>query len=72
MTKTKKYKYIGRNGILVTRIQLDGINFIPMVELKAAAGKILTNGTTTSYIITVEESEANEWREISDTMAKDE
>ena len=32
MTKIKMYKYLGRNGILTTRIQLDGINFIPMVE----------------------------------------
>ena len=72
MTKTKKYKYIGRNGILVTRIQLDGIHFIPMVELKAGDGKILTNGNVTARIITVEESEISEWREILDTTAKDE
>ena len=71
MTKTKKYKYIGRNGILVTRIQLDGINFIPMVELKAAEGKILTNDIVTSYAITVEESEVEQWREIIDITAKE-
>ena len=71
MTKIKKYKYIGRNGILVTRIQLDGINFIPMIELKAAEGKILTNGNVTTYIITVEESEVDTWREIVDTTAKE-
>ena len=44
MTKRKMYKYLGRNGILTTRIQLDGINYIPMTELIAAEGKILTNG----------------------------
>lgn len=71
MTKIKKYKYIGRNGILVTRIQLDGINFIPMIELRAAEGKILTNGNVTTYIITVEESEVDTWREIVDTTVKE-
>ena len=68
MTKVKKYKYLGRNGVLVTRILIDGVNYIPMMTLTAEAGKILTNGETTVYSITVEADEVNLWREIPDKV----
>lgn len=68
MTKVKKYKYLGRNGVLVTRILIDGVNYIPMMTLTADAGKILTNGETTVYSITVEADEVNLWREIPDKV----
>jgi hypothetical protein len=66
MTKIKKYKYLGRNGILVTRILIDGAKNIPMLTLNADEGKILTNGEITTYSITVEEDEVKLWREIPD------
>lgn len=68
MTKIKKYKYLGRNGILVTRILIDGVNNIPMMTLTADKGMILTNGEMTTYSITVEEDEVNLWREIPDKI----
>ena len=68
MTKVKKYKYLGRNGLLVTRIIIDGVNYIPMMTLTADAGKILTNGETSVYSITVEADEVNLWREIPDKV----
>ena len=68
MTKIKKYKYLGRNGILVTRILIDGVNYIPMMTLIADAGKILTDGETSVYSITVESDEVNLWREIPDKV----
>lgn len=68
MTKVKKYKYLGRNGVLVTRIIIDGVNYIPMMTLTADAGKILTNGETSVYSITVEADEVNLWREIPDKV----
>lgn len=68
MTKIKKYKYLGRNGILVTRILIDGVNYIPMMTLIADEGKILTDGETSVYSITVEADEVNLWREISDKV----
>ena len=37
-----------------------------MMTLIADEGKILTNGETTSYSVTVELDEVNNWREISD------
>lgn len=66
MTTKKMYRYLGRNGILTTRILIDGVNYIPMVELVASEGMILTNGTTTAYSVVVEESLADSWREIAD------
>lgn len=68
MTKIKKYKYLGRNGVLVTRIIIDGVNYIPMMTLTADAGKILTNGETSVYSITVEADEVDLWREITDKI----
>lgn len=66
MTKKKMYRYLGRNGILTTRIHLDGINFIEMVELTADKGKVLTNGETLAYSLVIEKEEANQWKEITD------
>ena len=64
------YKYLGRNGILTTRIQLDGINFIPMTELIAADGKMLTNGERVVKSVIIEDEELSQWREIDDITAK--
>ena len=66
MKKTKLYRYLGRNGILTTRVLLDGIEHIPMVELVADSGKVLSNGETTKHSIIVEESKESVWREIED------
>ena len=68
MTKVKKYKYLGRNGVLVTRILIDGVNYIPMMTLTADTDKILTNGETSVYSITVETEEVDLWREIPDKV----
>lgn len=66
MITKKMYRYLGRNGILTTRILIDGVNYIPMVELIAEKGKILSNGKTTVYSVIVEENEVGLWREIED------
>lgn len=66
MTKKKLYRYSGRNGILTTCVLLDGINHIPVFELKAGEGKILTNGEKTVYSIIVEEDAIKDWKEIKD------
>ena len=47
MTKTTMYRYLGRNGIITTRVHLDGISFIPMVTLKAALPTGICTMTTT-------------------------
>ena len=66
MTSRKMYRYLGRNGILTTHILIEGTNYIPLVELVADKGKILTNGEKTVYAVVVEESDVNSWSEIAD------
>ena len=66
MKKIKKYKYLGRNGVLVSRIEIVGVDYIPMTEIIADEGKILTNGEITTYSITVENDSISEWKEIAD------
>ena len=70
MTKDRKYRYLGRNGILDTKVLLDGINHINIVTISADEGKILSNGERTLYTVTVEESEEHKWREITDNNKK--
>lgn len=64
MTKVKLYKYLGRNGILTTRILLDGINNIPMYQLTADKGMLLTNGEIKIKSVTIEEEDLPLWVEI--------
>ena len=66
MTSRKIYRYLGRNGILTTHILIEGANYIPLVELTADKGKVLTNGEKTVYAVVVEESDINSWSEIAD------
>lgn len=66
MTRKKLYRYLGRNGILTTRVLIDGVKYIQMYELIAAPGMILTNGEEQVYSIIVEESAAKQWKEIAD------
>lgn len=68
MTKIKKYKYLGRNGVLVTRILIDGVRNIPMMTLTADEGKILTDGETKTYSVTVENEEVDLWKEVPDNV----
>lgn len=66
MRKIKAYRYIGRNGIITSRILLEDAKNIPMMELVADNGKILTNGQTKTHCITVELEDVDNWKEIAD------
>jgi hypothetical protein len=66
MIKENVYRYFGRNGILTTKILLDGISHIDFVELRAEKGKILTDGTRLVHSIVVEPHEVSLWQEITD------
>lgn len=65
MTKKKMYRYLGRNGILTTHILIDGAKYIPMMELIASPGMVLSNGSTTLRSIVVEEAEVANWHEVT-------
>ena len=66
MTQEKRYRYIGRNGIITSPVLLNNIEHIPMTYLQANQGFILTNGKKQAYAITVETEDLDLWYEIVD------
>ena len=70
MIKTKLYKYLGRNGNIVTPILLEKVEPIPMVKIVADAGKVLTNGEEQVKIKTLFLDELEEWYEIDNPLVK--
>lgn len=66
MKKTKLYRYLGRNGIITSPILLDKIEHIPMLALKAAEGKVLTDGEQIVDAITIFAEDLTLWSEIDD------
>ena len=66
MTKTKMYRYLGRNGIITSPVLLDKIEPIVMYDLHASAGMVLTNGEKTSKSVLVFEDELKDWTETID------
>lgn len=60
------YRYIGRNGIITSKVFLDDIKYTPMMTLEADNGKVLTNGNIKTKWITVELDEIDNWKEIVD------
>lgn len=63
MTKTKLYKYIGYNGVITSPILLDAKHQV-WYELRAAGGKILTNGEKQLFAVMVPEAEVELWTEV--------
>jgi hypothetical protein len=70
MKQLKKYRYIGRNGIITSSVLLDGISHIDMLRIEAEPGFILTNGSVLAYAITIEVEELPQWYEIVDNTRK--
>ena len=70
MTISKEYRYIGRNGIIVSKVLLEDAKHTVMSCLKADEGKILTNGSKFVYSITVEAEDVDLWYEIADNTKK--
>lgn len=66
MTKTKMYRYLGRNGIITSPVLLDKVEPIVMYELRASYGKMLSNGEKITKAVTVFEDELKDWIEIDD------
>lgn len=65
MRQVKKYKYIGRNGTIITSIVIDGAtNKIDMLYLVADEGKILTNGEIQLHSVLTYPDEVSSWSEI--------
>lgn len=70
MITKKIFRYLGRNGTITTPIILENIAPIPMVNLIAEKGKILTDGHRKTYQVNIFEDEVNNWYEIDDDKEK--
>ena len=66
MTKTKMYRYIGRNGIVTTPVLLEDIKHYLRYRLEADAGKILTNGIKKVHVTEIDAEDLSDWYEISE------
>ena len=55
MKKQKQYRYIGRNGIITSKVLLEGINHIPMMHIEAEPGFLLLSF---AYFDSVQESQS--------------
>lgn len=66
MTKEKLYRYLGRNGILTTKVFIEDAKHIVLYSLTADEGKVLTDGTRTTDNVLVYEDELSNWKEIAD------
>ena len=70
MTKSKMYRYLGRNGIITSPVLLEKVEPIAMYELRAAEGKVLSNGEEFAKIKLVFADELKDWIEIDDPDLK--
>ena len=70
MKKSKKYKYQGLNGTIISNVLLEGINKIEMYELVAEKGMILTDGNLILKKALVLPEDLSEWSEIEDKSDK--
>ena len=66
MTKSKMYRYLGRNGIITSPILLEKVEPITMYELRAAEGKVLSNGEEFVKIKLIFTEDLKDWIEIDD------
>lgn len=64
MKKTKLYRYLGKNGIVTTPIEIIGVEPIRMFRLDADKDKILTNGEQFSISVQVFAEDLDNWTEI--------
>lgn len=70
MNIQKMYRYLGRNGTITSRVLLENISPIEMINLEASKGKILTNGQQKVYSILVFADEVDDWYEVEDNGQK--
>lgn len=70
MIQNKMYKYLGRNGNIMSPILLEKIEPIPMIKLVAEEGKVLTNGYEKVKIKYIFTDELVEWYEIEEPEDK--
>ena len=71
MKQYKRYRYIGRNGIITSAVLLDDVKYIPMLYLEAEPGFILTDGQVKKRATIIMAEDLPSWYEIVDNTKKD-
>lgn len=66
MIKQERYRYLGKNGIVTTPIQIVGIEPILMYYIAAEEGKILTDGERYTQQTEIFAEDLDKWKEIDD------
>ena len=66
MTKIKRYRYLGKNGIVTTSVLIDGVDPILMYRLVADEGKVMTDGTKMVRQVEIFAEDLDAWKEIDD------
>lgn len=69
MKRIKKYRYVGRNGILTSFVELENVPHTVIYILQADEGKLLTNGERVEKTVPVHEENLFDWHEIDDPEA---
>lgn len=64
MTKIKRYRYLGKNGIVTTSVLIDGVEPILMYRLVADPGKVMTNGTKFVRQVEIFAEDLEDWTEV--------
>ena len=64
MTKEILYVYLGTNGTICSPVHLEDIYYTRRCRLIADDKKLLTDGKTVTYSVTIPEDEVENWREI--------
>mgnify|MGYP003295510686 CR=1 FL=1 len=66
MTKKNLYRYIGKNGIITSLVQLEDAKFYAMFRLTADDNKMLTDGNVKVKSIDIFAEDLSNWTEIDD------
>lgn len=66
MKQEKMYRYLGKNGLFTTHVELLDIAPLPMIKLIADEGMLLTDGQEKVYFITVFPEDVEKWTEVKD------
>ena len=64
MKQNKMYRYLGKNGIITSHVELINVDYIPMVEIIAGADYVLSNGEQVKNSVIVFPEELSQWYEI--------
>ena len=66
MIKKPLYRYLGKNGLITSVVELINVDYIPMYRLSASPGHILTDGEQKVYNIDIFKEDLEYWQEIKD------